>query len=84
MNTSFEPSSTRLVEFQLALVTAPFVLLVGLVLYIDYGTATSSAATTPATAVHATSHTIPTFDMTIVTDDQTSHHDDIAATSPRT
>jgi hypothetical protein len=76
MNTSLK-SWTRLVEF-LALVTAPFVLLVGLVLYIDYGTTTSSAATTPATAAHATPHAIPTFDVTIVTDDQTGVDGDLA------
>jgi hypothetical protein len=70
-------SWTRLVEF-LALITAPFVLLVGLVLYVDYGTSTSSAATTPAPAAHATHHTIPTFDVTIVTDDQTGKDGDLA------
>jgi hypothetical protein len=76
MNTTLK-SWTRLVEF-LALITAPFVLLGALVLYIDYGTATSSAATTPPPASHATPHTIPTFDMTIVTDDQTGRDGDIA------
>jgi hypothetical protein len=76
MNTSLK-SWTRLVEF-LALVTAPFVLLVGFVLYVDYGTSTSSAATTPRTAVKAAPHTIPTFDMTIVTDDQTGRDGYIA------
>jgi heme/copper-type cytochrome/quinol oxidase subunit 2 len=78
MNTSLK-SWTRLVEF-LALITAPFVLLVGLVLYVDYGTSTSSAATTPAAApvAHAAARTIPTFSMTVVTDDQTGKDGDIA------
>jgi heme/copper-type cytochrome/quinol oxidase subunit 2 len=76
MNTTLR-SWTRLVEF-LALITAPFVLLVGLVLYVDYGTATSSAATAPARAARATAHTIPTFDLTVVTDDQTGKDGDIA------
>jgi hypothetical protein len=74
MNTSLK-SWTRLVEF-LALITAPFVLLVGLVLYVDYGTATSSAAAAPA--AHTAPHTIPTFDLTVVTDDQTGRDGDIA------
>ena len=76
MNTSLK-SWTRLVEF-LALITAPFVLLVGFVLYIDYGTSTSSAATSPPRAVHAASGTIPTFDLTVVTDDQTGRDGYIA------
>jgi heme/copper-type cytochrome/quinol oxidase subunit 2 len=69
MNTSIK-SWTRLVEF-IALVTAPFVLLVGFVLYADFATSNSSAATPKHAAVKAAPHKIPTFDMTIVTDDQT-------------
>jgi hypothetical protein len=76
VNTSLK-SWTRLVEF-LALLTAPFVLLVGLVLYVDYGTGSSSAATTPQHAVKAAGHKIPTFDMTIVTDAQTGRDGYIA------
>jgi heme/copper-type cytochrome/quinol oxidase subunit 2 len=65
------------VEF-LALVTAPFVLLVGLVLYVDYGAASSSAATTPTRVAPAASHTIPTYQITVVTDDQTGKDGDLA------
>ena len=59
----------------LALLTAPVVLLVGFVLYVDYGTASSAAATAPA---RAASHPIPTFPITVVTDDQTGKDGDIA------
>ncbi len=76
VNTSLK-SWTRLVEF-LALVTAPFALLVGLVLYIDYGTASSSAATKTPPAAAASTHQIPTFPITVVTDDQTGKDGDIA------
>jgi hypothetical protein len=76
MNTSLK-SWTRLVEF-LALVTAPFVLLVGLVLYVDYGTSSSSAATPPAPGAHSTPRMIPTFDLTVVTDAQTGRNGYIA------
>ena len=44
VNTSLK-SWTRLVEFLAVWSTAPFVLLVGLVLYIDYGDGQPSAAT---------------------------------------
>lgn len=70
-------SWTRLVEF-LALVTAPFVLLVGLVLYVDYGASSSSAATRPAHVVRSTSGGIQTFDLTVVTDAQTGRNGYIA------
>jgi hypothetical protein len=70
-------SWTRLVEF-LALVTAPFVLLVGLVLYVDYGTASSSAATTPRHVAPAAAKVIPTVTITLVTDDQTGKAEDLA------
>jgi hypothetical protein len=76
VNTSLK-SWTRLVEF-LALVTAPFVLLVGLVLYVDYGTASSSAATTPKRVAPAASKVIPTVPITVVTDAQTGKPDDLA------
>lgn len=76
MNTSLK-SWTRLVEF-LALITAPFVLLVGLVLYVLYGTGTSSAATTRTHVVQVAPHTVPTFDVTVVTDDQTGRDGYIA------
>jgi hypothetical protein len=65
------------VEF-LALLTAPFVLLVGFVLYVDYGNASSAAATAPARAARAATHSIPTFPITVVTDDQTGKDGDIA------
>lgn len=76
MNTSLK-SWTRLVEF-LALITAPFVLLVGFVLYVDYSTSTSSAATAAPRIAHAAPGTIPTFDLTVVTDDQTGRDGYIA------
>jgi hypothetical protein len=76
VNTSLK-SWTRLVEF-LALVTAPFVLLVGLVLYVDYGAASSSAATKPKVAATAGAHTIPTVPITVVTDAQTGKSGDLA------
>ena len=60
---------TRFVEL-LALVTAPFVLLVAVVLFLDAGSGqTARAAARPGRA--GTSHRIPTYDLTVVTDDQT-------------
>jgi hypothetical protein len=58
---------TRFVEL-LALVTAPFVLLVAVVLYLDGGAGqTASAASRPGSVAKH----IPTYDLTVVTDDQT-------------
>ena len=60
---------SRLVEL-LALVTAPFVLLVAVVLFLDAGSGqTARAAARPGRA--GTTHKIPTYDLTVVTDDQT-------------
>lgn len=60
---------TRFVEL-LALVTAPFVLLVAVVLFLDAGSGqTARAAARPGRA--GTTHRIPTYDLTVVTDDQT-------------
>jgi hypothetical protein len=57
---------TRFVEF-LALVTAPFVILIAVVAYLDSSSgASASVKTRPAVA-----KTIPTFDVSVVTDDQT-------------
>lgn len=57
---------TRFVEF-LALVTAPFVILVAVVAYLD-GTIGASASVKTAPAAQ---RTIPTFDLSVVTDAQT-------------
>lgn len=60
---------TRLVEL-LALLTAPFVILVAVVLYLDgsIGASASVAARRPAASAQ---HTIPTYNLTVVTDAQT-------------
>jgi hypothetical protein len=57
---------TRFVEF-LALVTAPFVILVAVVAYLDSNTGADASVK----AKPAAQRTIPTFDVSVVTDDQT-------------
>jgi len=68
-------SWTRVVEF-LALVTAPFVILVAVALVLDNGSSTSAATAAERTATPARGP-IPTFQMTVVTDAQTGRSGDI-------
>jgi hypothetical protein len=70
-------SWTKVVEF-LALVTAPFVILLVLVLVLVNGTGGGSSTPAPATAAALRPKTIPTFNLTIVTDAQTGRANYIA------